>query len=214
MRTFSTCNILATAIAAIAILFTAHQASADTLTVTYSPTLSGSYSDQIYVSSNAGTVDETFTFTNSTAYSLKISSIGTPSITNHNNSSHGDPGNTGDLITGESIVAGGTTCSVGLTLTANGDIGDSCTVELQIAVAGVAPATSGGADKKADYGDNLTQLTIDTDDGGKNGNSTGSGKAKFVTTVDYPTPEPSSLLLLGSGMLGLAGLAHWKFRRN
>lgn len=68
---------------------------------------------------------------------------------------------------------------------------------------------------KADFTFNyLTGLAVDATTGTRFGDGTaGSGTFTLASTNPSAAPEPSSLMLLGTGILGIAGMARRKFRR-
>lgn len=190
----------ATAAVVAAFLFAIQTASALPLTYTDA-------SNPLVVKSNQGTIHVTeFTITNPNTFTVNITSIGNPVVATHNNAGKGAPGNPHDIVTSAVLyndVLGSGNCYVGDLLLA----GSSCTIELALEVAGVAPHGTGN--NAATYGDNKISVLVTSNHGGSNPSVT----AQFVTEVDY-APEPGSLVLLGTGMLGLAGLLRKKLGRH
>jgi hypothetical protein len=155
----------------------------------------------VVIKSDAGTVDVTDVLvTNNEGSPIEIVGFGSGQATYYE-------GNPGDVVTGVSIfddVTGNDVgnCYVGRKL-ANGK---SCTVELALTVSGVAPTLS----HPGEVGVSIIDITV-----GAEGVDTGllTGTGQFAVEVDY-APEPGSLLLLGTGMLGLAGVVRRKLGRG
>ncbi len=145
-----------------------------------------------------------------TDYSLDISTI-TPTFTPHNDNGGGVPGNANDVVLSAVLyndVSGNTAgnCYVGEVL----GYDQSCTIELLLTVTGAPPSKPTG-NYSDNFGMNLIKVVVDSNANNKAGTAE-NVTAEFLTQVDY-APEPSSLLLLGSGMLGLAGVLRRKFSR-
>jgi hypothetical protein len=198
---------------ASAALFLAQSASADTIDVHH-------YTTPIVISSSAGTVDIVNVYVeNKSDHVDTITSIGggTNELTWTN-----DGGNPYDVVDSVTIIPDTLTsdgCSVGEQLAADGG---TCDIEMAITVSGqpkVKHATDGTEDL---YGDNEVYIEVDATYVGGTVNKPKtlpvSGTATFNARVDYDgpvaTPEPGSLLLLGTGMLGLAGVVRRRLRRS
>lgn len=186
-----------------ATFFVARRASADALQYD-APT-----PNPFIIPSDAGTVDVTETIVNPNTYAVVIEDV-TASFVAHNNEGHGKPGDPFDVVDAVHVDSGpGTTCVVGDSIAADDG---SCTVELAITVSGLAPYIEHGhANYDDDYGDNNIQVVVDSSRP-DHPNTNPRVDAEFVAQVDY-APEPGSLILLGTGLLGLAGLAGWKRRQ-
>jgi hypothetical protein len=193
----------------IAFLFATRTASASALTYAdlVNPFVTASDAGNVYVT------DITLTGAykvGTTEYSLNISSI-TPTFTAHNDNGGGAPGNANDKVLSATLyndITGNTAgnCYVGEVL----GYGQSCTIELLLTVTGLPPSKPTG-DYSDNFGMNLIKVVVDSNANNKAGTAE-NVTAEFLTQVDY-APEPSSLLLLGSGMLGLAGVLRRKFKR-
>lgn len=197
----------AAAVAGVAAMaFVANPAALATA-LTYTVTV-----DPFVVGSDAGTVDVTnITITNPNTYAVEITSI-TPSFIAHNDLGGGKPGNANDKVTAANLyddAAGfGSNCFVSEILSSSGG---SCTVELALTVTG-APPTSKTGDNSDTFGMNQIKTVVNSEEVGHT-STTPSVTAEFLTQVDL-APEPGSLVLLGSGMLGLAGIVRRKMRRS
>jgi hypothetical protein len=191
---------------ASAAFFLAQSASADTISVSDAATIP-SVPLTVSTSSTGSVVVEDFTVTNTTttkttknnSHSVDIDSIDATI------GAHSD--NPLDFVT--SVTDTGGTCVAGTT---NLLEGQSCTIDLTI------DYTAGAPDKghHNPFGSNEITLEVDgTNPQGAVGNKADDTQ-KFKVTADYvaPTPEPGSLLLLGTGMLGLAGVVRRKLRRS
>ena len=114
--------------------------------------------------------------------------------------------NPNDKVTGVTVSGG--SCDVASSTPLNVTVGNFCTIDLTIDyVAG--PPYKGHPNP---FGSNQIVLTVDATNA-YNGNAA-DDTLKFRTRVDYVTPEPGSLLLFGTGMLGLAGLVRRKLSRR
>jgi hypothetical protein len=199
---------------AIAILFATQTASADALTYTngVSPYVVNSDAGTVYVTDITITdlTSSTNSKGNTTYYSVTLGSIAITELAPHNDNGGGVESNPNDVVN-TAILFDDTTgngmgnCYAGQTLA----YGNSCTVELELTVSGAAPSKPTGEDSLT-FGLNEIKLAVDsTESGGKAANVT----ADLSVQVDY-TPEPSSLILLGTGLLGLAGVMRQRFIRS
>jgi len=191
------------AIAGASILFSSKSASADQLSV-------ANIVAKVTINSDAGTMDVTdITVKNSSenaADTETISEFILPTIS-------AGQGNPGDAVTNVALFddASGNSagnCYLDLVL----GKGDSCTLELAITVTGVAPVGNSGPASKTDLVNHLDDTTVSVTYGENNASSL-SNTANFDVDVQY-APEPGSLVLLGSGMLGLAGVLRRKLGRG
>ena len=202
-------------------LFAAQTASASALTYT------NNLGNPFVIASDAGTVYVTdITIKNSNSYSVTITNIGgvpsspdhtIPTVTTHDDAGGGHPGNADDIVTsaifyndivgnsaGNCYVTDGVTPGLALAQ------GESCTVELALTVTGAPPSRTTG-NYSLDWGMNLIRVDVDSLYPG-HPNNTPSVTSKLLVEVDY-APEPGSLILLGSGLLGLAGVM-WRKRSH
>lgn len=221
-------RILALAILATAFFSSTRSAFADKLESIPAP-------NPYVVGSSAGSAPYILTISNPNGYAVDITSI-TIAVKTGNNDGNGDPGNAGDIVS--SVVPVGGSCDPGGSYVTDGDgsfvpngtygniPGDkkgeqSCTLDLQLSVFGIPPVKGKGvAGANKDYGDNLIKIDVGWLNA-KNLDVAGVDpdlNIKFVTEVNYDgpasTPEPSSLLLLGTGMLGLAGMVRRRLGRG
>ncbi len=193
----------------ITFLFATRTASASALTYTdaVNPFVTASDAGNVYVTN----ITLTGAYKGGTTeYSLIIGTI-TPTFTAHNDNGGGVPGNADDKVLTATLyndIAGNTAgnCYVGDVL----GYGQSCTIELLLTVTGKPPSKPTG-NYSDNFGMNLIKVVVDSNANNKAGTAV-NVTAEFLTQVDY-APEPSSLLLLGSGMLGLAGVLRRKYSR-
>jgi hypothetical protein len=183
-----------------AFLFATQFASASTIQITApagftSPLVVGSEEGSITIDDFLVTNITTTKPTKTNLYAVDITSI-TATI-----GTHAD--NPLDYVT--SVTVSGGTCVAGTTVLAETD---ACTIDLTLDFVGGPPYKG----HENPYGSNQIHLFVDS----YNPTGTAGNKADdtltFKTIVDF-TPEPGSLLLLGSGLLGLAGVM-WRKRSH
>ena len=118
-------------------------------------------------------------------------------------SGHGNPGDVIDSAAFDTAPVGA--CTVGEVLTRSGTSHDSCDVYLTLTASVTAPTVA----HPATYSVNPVVIGVVAGYTEDDGDPTVSGYGSFrVDVVD--TPEPGSLVLLGTGMLGLAGVLRRK----
>jgi hypothetical protein len=201
-------RILALASISTAFFFVAQSASADPSFVV------SNEGSPIVIKSDAGTVDVTdIKVTNNEGSPIEIVGFGSGQANYYE-------GNPGDVVTGVStfddVVGNGVgNCYVGRPLANT----KSCTVELALTVSGEAPTSS----HPAAVGVSIIDITVGAKrlgevaelEGEDSDSNLLTGTGQFAVEVDYAaTPEPGSLLLLGTGMLGLAGVVRRKLSRG
>jgi hypothetical protein len=173
------------------------------LSSTISVTAPTGFTSPLVVGSEEGSITiDGFTVTNTTtttptkknSYAVDITSITV------NIGTHAD--NPLDYVTSVTVTGGN--CAVGTNL---GE-GASCTIDLTLDFVGGSPYKG----HENAYGSNEIHLIVDSYNPTGTSGNTADDTLTFKTIVDF-TPEPSSLLLLGSGMLGLAGVLRRKFSR-
>jgi hypothetical protein len=214
-------RVLALAAVASAFIFVTRPASADSTGFAVTRV-----KDNIQVKSDGSAAStreiENVTVANNGDYADKITSFTLDGITYLD-------GNPDDKVIGVSFDddtkqydknhAGATNCYVNEPLNPGG----VCNLELTLQFSGVAPVPGGSNGTDLSYGEDAIKVTVNAQATEIEveevaGDPPVKGSAIFNAHVDYDgpdaTPEPSSLLFLGTGMLGLAGVVRRKLGRG
>jgi hypothetical protein len=200
VKRFLSLKFISTATVAVALLLDGRSGLADPLTATNlnTPVITQ------YPADGGSVIAIPIELTNNNTFGVEILSLGNLSYSY-------DEGNPGDAVTGVSFdndVSGNSNgnCYVDETLKKKGG---SCTLELLITVTGVAPTKT----HPDDLGVSMVTDALIVDTGGSDFGGVQHVGADFGVEVQ-DTPEPGSLILLGTGILGLAGVMRRKVSRS